>query len=318
MHKLKKILALVVLAGSGVSLFVSVTHIQDILDWWRLRDYTPSAEISQLAESTRMNNLGQKLFFVHDPEILDKSEFQTSCTVGEETIVLGCYESHRRIYLYNVTDERLAGVEEVTAAHEMLHAAYDRLSAKEKVEVNSLLQEAYDRIKNDRIRKNIASYKERDPNIVMNELHSILGTEVRDLPKDLEEYYTRYFSDRSAVVTLSEAYSAEFEKREKQIAAYDAQLTNLNGEITRMHADLELQSQALNQEKTLLESMRGNPDAFNEGVGSYNAKVNEYNADVAKLKIFIDQYNTIVTKRNEIAVEERQLVDAIDTRAEQL
>ncbi len=288
------------------------------MDWWLLRSYVPSETVKKLADSAKMSDLSRKLFYVHDPAILDKASFQTSCTVGEETIVLGCYVSNDRIYLYDVQDERLAGVEEVTAAHEMLHAAYDRLSPKEKVVLNGLLQEAYDSLTDERIRKNIASYETRDSSVVMNELHSILGTEVLELPRDLETYYQRYFTDRLAVVSLSQIYASEFEKREEQIKAYDAQLSNLNGEITRRQADLGLQSQALTEERKLLESLRGDASVFNQGVKTYNVKVNSYNSDVAKTKELIDQYNVIVSKRNEIAVEERQLVEAIDTRAEQL
>ena len=35
-------------------------------------------------------------------------------------------------YIYNVNDERLNGLKEVTAAHEMLHAAYERLPESDK------------------------------------------------------------------------------------------------------------------------------------------------------------------------------------------
>ena len=133
--------------------FYGATRARDILDWWRLRDYAPTQEISLLAESSGMNDRGKKYFYVHDPALLDKAAFTSSCTVGEETIVLGCYITNQRIYLYNVDDERLAGVEEVTAAHEMLHAAYDRLSPAEKERTNALLEEAYSRVTDERLRK---------------------------------------------------------------------------------------------------------------------------------------------------------------------
>ena len=38
-----------------------------------------------------------------------------------KTAVLGCY-ANREISIFNVTDQRLDGIREVTAAHEMLHA----------------------------------------------------------------------------------------------------------------------------------------------------------------------------------------------------
>ena len=39
---------------------------------------------------------------------------------------------YRSIYLYHVENEELSGITEVTAAHEMLHAAWIRLDEREK------------------------------------------------------------------------------------------------------------------------------------------------------------------------------------------
>ena len=78
-----------------------------------------------------MTDKGRNLFYVYDPQLLDKDGFNTQCTIEEQSIVLGCYDGSG-IYLYDISDVRLEGVEEVTSAHEMLHAAYGRLSAKEK------------------------------------------------------------------------------------------------------------------------------------------------------------------------------------------
>ena len=83
------------------------------------------AEISELADATGMSETGRRIFFASTPELDDADDFNTHCPVDEQ-IVLGCYTA-REIYLYRVTDERLQGTNEVTAAHEMLHAAYERL-----------------------------------------------------------------------------------------------------------------------------------------------------------------------------------------------
>ncbi len=318
MGQLKKVFpffaTLAIIAGG----FYGATRARDILDWWRLRDYTPTAEISALASASGMSSLGEKYFYVHDPVLLVKNTFRKSCTVGEATIVLGCYITNQRIYLYNVNDERLAGVEEVTAAHEMLHAAYDRLNPAEKDRVNSLLEDAYSRVTDKRLRENIASYESRDPGVVLNELHSILGTEVRDLPKDLETYYRRYFDDRSRVLALSEAYAGEFAAREDKIKAYDAQLSQLNGEIVRYQVDLKEQNSELQAKKKEINGLKADPDAYNQAVNAYNADVTTYNALVEKVKGLVATYNNIIEERNAIAVEERELVQAIDTRADQL
>lgn len=298
--------------------FYAAKNVTDILDWWRLRDYKPSAIIISLADESGMNSLGRRLFYVHDPAVLDKSQFRNNCTVGEATIVLGCYITHRRIYIYDVEDERLEGVEEVTAAHEMLHAAYDRLSPSEKESLGKLLDDAFERVTDQRVIENVATYRTQDPSIVHNELHSILGTEVRQLPQALEEYYKKYFVQRLAVVEKAERYATEFQAREDKITAFDEQLSQKNGEITRLQAELREKSNALALEKKRIEGLRNDANTYNMAVVSYNADVNSYNTQVNQVKKLIDEYNVIVVERNAIAFEERELVEAIDTRVDSL
>ncbi len=318
MNIVKRIASFFLIAGSVASAIFAVNNTQNIIDWWRLRSYEPSSQIVSLADRTDLNDYGRKLFYVHDPELLSKADFCNSCTVGEATIVLGCYISNQRIYLYNVEDERLSGIEEVTAAHEMLHAAYDRLSPSEKQRIDALLLKVYVDLPAGRIRDNIKAYEDRDKSVLQNELHSILGTEVSDLPKELEEHYRNYFKDRSVVVALSITYSDEFERRTNQIEAYDEELAKLNGEITRSNVENGLTADALQRERELLESFRGDANTYNQAVDRYNAKLPGYNERVNSVSGLIVQFNDIIKKRNEIAVEEKELVQAIDTRKTEL
>lgn len=319
--KLKRVIGyglVVIVFGAA---FYATSRSQDIIDWWKLRDYEPTPRIAEISNAVSFTEYGEKLFYVHNPTILsDKAAFAEACRTSKEIIVLGCHITNQEIFIYDVDDERLDGIVEVTAAHEMLHAAWDRLSPAEQDDLTKLLEAEYDEIKvtNDRLRETINSYAERDPGVVPNELHSILGTELRELSKPLEEHYAQYFEDRLQVVALSEAYEEEFIAREEKIASFDAQLNALNGDITRLQADISLQSQALQTERELLESLRNIPEQFNAGIPAYNAKVNSYNRDVERLRILIEEYNVIVAQRNEIALEERELVEAIDSRVETL
>ena len=172
-----------------------------------------------------MNSSSRRLFYVYHPELDDREAFRSHCG-HEQTIVLGCFVEPEGIYIYDVTDQRLAGIEEVTAAHEMLHAAYSRLSTKERQRIDKLTASTFAALTDERIKQTIENYRSRDPGVVPNELHSILGTGVSELPKELETYYKRYFTDRSAVVTLSRTYEANFTDRQKQVEAYDAQSVN--------------------------------------------------------------------------------------------
>ncbi len=287
-----------------------------IFDTIRLYGYVAPAPIAKLASDTTMTPSTRRLFYVYHPAIEDKQSFGAHCTDSEKTIVLGCFISRKGIYLYDVSDPRLEGVEQVTAAHETLHAVYDRLSPKERAHVDAMTAQAFSQVTDPRIKATIESYRQKDAAVVPNELHSILGTEVRNLPPDLEAYYKQYFTDRSAVVGFSEQYESEFTSREQQQQDYDAQLKTLKGQIDSLNASLTTREQQINNDyKSLLQlKQSGNTEAYNSGVPAYNAEVNSYNRDVAKVQQMIKQYNEIVEKRNALVVEEGQLLKAIDSR----
>lgn len=287
-----------------------------LFDAYRLRNYSPSSQITQLADATTMTHDARQLFYVYHPVLQDRASFGTSCGNQEQTIVLGCYILHRGIFLYDVPDHRLNGVKEVTAAHEMLHAQYDRLSSKDKAKVDALTADALKSITDERLLETIENYRKKDPSVVPNELHSILGTEVRNLPPDLEAYYKRYFTNRGAVVDFADAYKGEFTKREQQVEALDKQLTSLKSQIDALNVSLETQQRNLKAQHDNLQQLRssGRVSEYNAGVPAYNLAVNAYNADVNKQRSFVEQYNALVEQRNSLAVEENQLIKALDSR----
>lgn len=286
-----------------------------IFDWVRLRGYNPPVEVVKLADNTTMNLRMRQLFYVYHPSLEDKPTFNAHCRDSEQTIVLGCYINGRGIYLLDVTDDRLAGIEEVTAAHESLHAAYTRLSGKDRANVDRMVQGAFDSLGDQRVKDTIELYRKKDPNVVLNELHSILGTEVRTLPTALEEYYRRYFEDRLKVVGYSEQYEQAFTARKNQIKDYDAQLEALKQQIDVLQKSLVAAERDLARLRSSMNSLRsGNTAAYNAAVPGYNQKVASYNAMIDQLSSLVNQYNEIVPKRNAIASEEEELVKAIDSR----
>lgn len=288
-----------------------------IFDLYRLHGYVAPSEVVQLATDTSMLPSMRRLFYVYHPALEEKTGFNAACRDNEQTIVLGCYVDSQGIYLLNVTDARLTGVEQVTAAHESLHAAYERLSQSERTKVDAMTASYYATVTDQRLKDTIDLYKKQDTRVVPNELHSILGTEVRTLPDELEQYYKRYFADRSKVVSFSEQYEKAFTERKNQIVAYDAQLNALKAQITTMQNTLTSEANKLSSERERLSSLKssGQTSAYNDAVPGYNAKVNTYNTDIDSLSGYISEYNDIVPKRNAIASEESDLVKAIDSRS---
>ncbi len=287
-----------------------------IFDTWRLHNYTPSSTVVKLADATTMTDPARRLFYVYRPTLDDKAAFGQHCGNEEQTIVLGCYILHKGIYLYDVPDKRLDGVQEVTAAHELLHAEYDRLSDNERKKVDALTTEALKSITDTRLLETIENYRQKDPAIVPNELHSILGTEVRTLPAALETHYRKYFTDRGKIVDFADDYKAEFTGREQKVADLDKQLASLKSQIDTLNVTLENQQTALkNQFNSLQQQKRSNQiEAYNAAVPGYNAAVQAYNGSVNSQRSLVEQYNNMVEERNNLAVEENQLIKALDSR----
>lgn len=301
-----------------VVLSTAFAQRQRIADWFALRNYTPPAAISSLAQQDTMTPQATRVYYVNHPELDPKGQFSKNCPQngGEQTIVLGCYHGNQAgIFLLDVTDNRLNGVEQVTAAHEMLHAEYDRLSSNEKQRVNAMLQDYYQHKLTDvRIKKTIDAYKKTEPTELVNEMHSIFGTEVAQLPAPLETYYQRYFTNRAAVTGYAAAYQSEFTSRQAKITADDARLAELKKQIDADNAALDSQAATIdNRRQQLLALRSSNPSAYNAAVPGFNALIDQYNRLLATTKQLVSTYNQIVSERNALAFEEQQLVQALST-----
>lgn len=293
-------------------------NLQAISDYVRLYNYTAPTEIVRLADQTTMSDKARKLFYVNHPKIAGKDSFNGACSNrGEKSIVLGCYHSaDRGIYIFDVSDERLEGVEQVTAAHEMLHAAYDRLSSSEKERVDTMLKNYYAGVTDQRIRDTIAAYEISEPHDVINEMHSIFATEMTDLTPEMDAYYAQYFKDRKAVTAFAANYQQEFSSRQEQIKAYDERLTSLKDTIDKNTETLARQEAETTSLQRQMERDRasGNIESYNARVPVYNARVDAYNALIRSTQNSIAEYNRLVAERNALAVEIRSLTESISSQ----
>lgn len=301
-----------------VLLIVILYTWQPFNDWLRLLGYAPPIEISSLAANDTMTDTARHTFYLNKPLLVDKTKFDAYCKAGSEhTIILGCYRSGERgIFLLDVTDSRLAGVEQVTAAHEMLHGAYERLDGAQRQQVNGMLTDYYNHsLKDKRVLDTLAAYQKSEPNDITDEMHSIFGSEIATLPQNLEMYYRRYFTDRSAVVRYAESYEQEFTGRQQQITDYDAKLAAMKQQIDKNEADLQNIQADLRTRRNRMDQLQasGQFEAYNEAVPGFNALVDTYNAQIADTKQLIARYNEIVAARNNLLLEEQQLMQALNT-----
>lgn len=306
MWRIRKITAAgvgLLLATGAVLTLVYQQAIRDQLTVWR---YQPSAAAIALAERSGMSEGGRFYFFVTQPSLETAEQFNQECRrVEQASPILGCYDQAAdRIHIYDVTHPELDGVKEVTAAHEMLHAAWVRMSQAERARLGELLEVAYQRVKTDDLVERMAYYERAQPGSRTNELHSILGTEVAELGEELERHYRQFFSDRQAVVGLHAVYHQRFsamqqeakqisselvgrrmaiEQRSRQymadVASFNNQAAVFNDRATRgdfssqaafqaERAQLVQQSQALSAERRAIEA----------AIAEYNQQVNKLNA----------------------------------------
>ncbi len=297
---------------------------QQLQDRLKLYDYTAPAAIADIATQDGFQPSVRRVFYVNHPLLQDKSTFTTACPNGggEKTIILGCYHGNQNgIYLLQVNDSRLNGVTQVTAAHEMLHAAYDRLSKKDRHDVDAKLVDYYSHDLHDqRIKDTIESYKKSEPNDVVNEMHSVFGTEVASLPPALESYYRQYFVDRTKVTGYAAQYQNEFSSRQATIKRDDEQLGNFKQRIETIEAGLgAVQGQISSRQLQLTAQRRsGDSAGYNAGVPGYNSLIDSYNSQVRSVQQLVGQYNQLVADRNVLAAEISELSDALSTSATQI
>jgi hypothetical protein len=288
---------------------------QNIQDWWLLRNYTPSVEATQLATQATMTGSARRIFYLQRPEVQAKTTFYKSCEEGETAIVLGCYKPGQGIFLLQVDNQQLGGVEQVTAAHEMLHAAYGRLSNSERNKVTRMVNTAYQSVTDKDIRAKVSEYQ-KDGADVTNELHSILGTEVANLPPDLETYYQRYFTRRATVVSYAYAYQSVLKSRRAKVKELEDKLQNIAAQVDANNAKLDAQQAELQSESKQLDTLlaQKNYDAYNAGVVAYNKKLVPFRALINDTKQLVNDYKSTLVERNKAANEAQELEKSLDSR----
>ncbi|MEO7904622.1 MAG: hypothetical protein ABIR91_02400, partial [Candidatus Saccharimonadales bacterium] len=208
------------------------------------------------------------------------------------------------IYIYDVTDQRLDGIKAVTAAHEMLHAAYARLSDADKQRIDSLLESEYDKLKDNRnFTERMAFYARTEPGERSNELHSVIGTEVSDIGSELEQYYSRYFKDRQVVVQLHDGYSKVF--------------TDLQDRANQLVKQLDTLSAAIKSDSAKYNTMVAD---LNKAISDFNARTqnNEFSSQsefAQERAVLLQRADQLDQMRNDINASIARY-DALQTQLE--
>lgn len=308
----------VVLLSAAAWIILNRQFVVDQISVWQ---YSPSPQIASIAQKAGMSDKGTFYFYASNPEINNAADFNTHCERQEaQAAILGCYVN-RSIYVYDVNNAQLDGIEEVTAAHETLHAAWDRLSESEKSSLGVLLEKSYESINDPALTERMNYYARNEPGERTNELHSILGTEYPNLGQELEAHYNAYFSDRSKVVALHTNYNSIFKDLKNQSEALYSDIQTRKIELDKNIATYNSGAASLEADYTALKATESSVDRTSASqLNAYNAKlaalrVRSNNLSTLRSNILALQaaYNVQVTAYNKLVVASNNLAGSIDS-----
>lgn len=310
----REILAVVVVAT--VMLAVNfLAQSSTMRDFYAGLWFSPSAEMVAMTEELELTATGERILKATQPALEAQESFNEHCNSHEsELSLLGCY-TEGKIYVYEITDKRLAASNKVTLAHELLHAAWERMSAGEREEIRRLLEEV--KRKNEEwFRTELVAYVEEAQ---MEEVWTRAGTKLRDLPEALEKKYAKYFRNRLKIVEFYEEYQAPFrelqarneelrklifsmkDKIEQERDAYLTAVAALDAEVVEFNqcadeAGCFATDEEFEERRTELEATRtrllAERERLNAKIDENNARVEEYQANQIMLGELTDAMNS--------------------------
>ncbi|MET0626929.1 MAG: hypothetical protein ABW033_00555, partial [Acidimicrobiia bacterium] len=272
-----------------------------------------SERFVRLVGATTMGVAARSTLADTDPAIVDPSAFVNQCKLSdssEKLVVLGCYHDGH-IVMLNVTRVDVEDTMIVTAAHEMLHAAYEALPWKERKRVDRLLEDAFEHLDDADLHELVAEYDRLEPGQRNTELHSLLGTQVRALPPALEQYYGRYFLRRTALVDAYETTERVFDEVEARIDAIATELEGLTSQAQALRAQVEAAAAEADRLASEINSLRnqGRIAESNDLVGAQNAAAGNANALLGQ---FQELHGTFDAKMAELDAARTAALDLVN------
>lgn len=312
--KRKKLYSFLTLIVLVVVFWFVYTNAQGLKDRFVVATTDISSDSRALKDQLQLTSEGDFLYEASQTELQPAEQFRDSCLgLEQNNIVLGCYTG-QRIFVYDIREKKLEGVRQVTAAHELLHAVYERLSLKEQEQINRLLKQQLFGLSDQRIKETIDLYKDLDEAERMDELHAILGTELEEVSPALEKHYAQYFSDRSVITSFAQQYQGQFIRLENQRKAYDREISRLKTQIQQLQTTLTTQKQQLDAKRSEIESTEfTDTQAFNTAVAAFETQRNNYNNGVVRLQQLVKTHNQTVDARNALATAEVDLAKKLDS-----
>lgn len=302
-----------------LGVFVYLNRV-NIYDWFSAISYQASAEVAAVQSKISLTDRAKLIFSATHPQLESRETFNDNCDAHTtEVSVLGCY-SAGQIHIYDIKSTDLAGVIESTAAHELLHAVWERMSESDKSRIGRALTEVYNDSKyHDMLADDLDSY---DPINRVDELHSRVGTQIADLPDALEEHYARYFSDQDEIVAFYDSYITPFRELDKEIQAIEEDLEKIGKEIDEKTAEYYKKAETLSREIEEFNRCANTEGCFssnaaflarrNELLGVQDGLENLFN----QTNDIVNHYNSLVAEYNSHILRGKELEKAMNSNSE--
>ena len=313
------VLVLAVAAGG----LLAYVHRSEISDHFTASSFEASARVEQVRGEIELTASGDRIFMASQPTIGGRDEFNKWCAGvdhAEEGHVLGCF-ADKRIRLFEVTDQRLTGVVETTAAHELLHAAWIRMSQDERSELSKVLIAEYDALveTDEEFKQRMSVYESLSSSAFANELHSVFGTEVAHLSPALEEHYSSWFTDRQVIVGWYDGYHGVFVQLKAEAERLSSELEALRAEIEDRSATYDIAVQQFNADAAEFKARNeryefsGNKPLFDTLRGELLARQEGLDAVRQEIQADTDRFNAMRSQLmdlNDVSVELNDVLDS--------
>ncbi len=257
-----------------------------------------SGELGAMAGRLELTERADLILRASEPQLQTKQQFNQNCQRKEATaFILGCYNG-RSIFVYQVSNQELVGISEVTLAHELLHAVYRRMTPQQRTRINQLLVVDYNRVKTSELEQRMKLYQRTQPGEFENELHSILGTEFAGLSEELERHYRQIFKNRQAIVAMNQASQRPFWQKQQVLERLKTEITSDESSLKQRQAEYEQAVRAFNAEVVKFNQRASTAGGF-QTQAEFQARRAELASRQAQLRQRQSQLTTAITQLNQ-------------------
>lgn len=314
-----RILPIAIVVVTGLLGLLAYQNRVYLTDLFLSFQYSASPELSSLENDLELTDSAGLILRASHPSLESREEFNALCDSHDEQIsVLGCY-TDRKIYIYNIEESELSGIKESTLAHELLHAVWARTPSSERDHISRLLAEVYNQQEyHDQLAEDLETYDDAER---VDELHSRIGTEIANLPAELESHYAKYFKNQDKVVDFYENYITPFRELSEEIDNLSTELEKLNQEIEEKTSAYYKSAEKLSAEIDEFNNCASTSGcfateyAFNARRNQLLANESEIESAYEKLNKMINDYNKLVEEYNANVIRGETLESVINSNA---